>query len=65
MKKKADKKPKLYSGDHVLVMFEEIREWLFSIRKTQHIIIKKLDSLEKKIDRLSKRLVWVGDGKSR
>lgn len=52
MKKKADKKSKLYSGDHVLVMFEEIRDQMFAFGEGQQVISNKVDNLEVKVDKL-------------
>mgnify|MGYP001570694385 CR=1 FL=1 len=55
MKKKADKKSKLYSEDHVLVMFEEIRDQMFAFGEGQQVISNKVDNLEGKVDNLEGR----------
>lgn len=51
----------MYSEDHVLVMFEEIKSQFMAFGEGQQVLSDKVDGLDKKVDRIDARLIRVED----
>ena len=56
MKKEAKKIDKMYSGDHVMAMFEELKDNFKVFGEGQSLLINRVDSMEVKIDAMDGKI---------
>lgn len=61
MKKASKKTPKMYPGDHVLAMFEEIKDQFMAFGEGQQLISDEVKGLTVKVEEINERLIRVED----